>query len=622
MPEELRRWLVLLRIPLALLGIVLFFGLYNHYLIDTNLRNLRNSLSILDKAAGAGQAEAALLLVDQALNSQMAEEAVDLQNLTTLQYAQGTLAQGQRERPVADTQAMLSVLEEERALNRPGVLSTLDGVVTGVQNAWKQTSLLPRQVLGDALSGVMDEARFEKAIRLEGTGHGAEAAQLFEALLKEYPHYRGRVSLKLRAGYLYQKMQDLTRARRLYQQALGQARSLAETDTAQQMLQNLEEVQVRRKGTRALETRLARAGSALERQETAFELGSLWIRLSDMSKAAEAFHEAHQSDPGGRLALSARFKEAWCLRYSGRLEDALVQFVGIAQQNPKSNWAATAYQQIAEIYRASGDTTATAQVYEQALAQGGEDAVTAVLYVQTGSTYRYDLKDPQKAEQFFLEAQMKYPASAFSGVPKKQEEITGKSGAASSTSAGRLSRASSAAAGAPAAQPPASLTAASLSEGSPLMTWLEGFLPVFVDVFADRLAKYMQAAGEPTLTRRFTDVEFRDLVARQVQQRFPGQVSGIQARIHSDGYTGSGTVRLGLLTFPVQLKLSVKIVNERPNAVLQEITVGKFPIPKVLLSYLEKQVNASVQKTNYPLKVKQYDLREGYALISVELARN
>lgn len=621
MPEELRRWLILLRIPLALLGIFLFFGLYNHYLIDTHLRNLRNSLSILDKAAGAGQAEAALLLVDQALNSQMAEETIDLQNLTTLQYAQGTLAQGQRERPVADTQAMLSILEEERALSRSGLFSTLDGVVTGAQNAWKRTSLLPRQVLGDALSGVMDEARLEKAIRLEGTGHGAEAVQLFEALLKEYPHYQGRVSLKLRAGYLYQKMQDLARARRLYQQALGQARSIVETDTAQQMLQNLAEVQVRRKGTRALETRLARAGSALERQEIAFELGSLWIRLSNMSKAAEAFHEAYQSDPGGRLALSARFKEAWCLRYAGRLEDALVQFVGIAQRNPKSNWAATAYQQIAEIYRATGDTTATAQAYEQSLAQGGEDAVTAVLYVQTGSTYRYDLKDPQKAEQFFREAQMKYPASTFSGVPKKQEAIENKSGVAAPSSTEGPTAAAAAAAAA-AAQPPPSLTAAAFSEGSPLMTWLEGFLPVFVDVFADRLAKFMQAAGETTLTRRFTDVEFRDLVARQVQQRFPGQVSGIQARIHSDGYTGSGTVRLGLLTFPVQLKLGVKIVNERPNAVLQEITVGKFPIPKILLSYLEKRVNASVQKTNYPLKVKQYDLREGYALISVELAGN
>lgn len=621
MPEELRRWLILLRIPLALLGIFLFFGLYNHYLIDTHLRNLRSSLSILDKAAGVGQAEAALLLVDQALSSQMAEETVDLQNLTTLQYAQGTLAQGQRERPVADTQAMLSILEEERSLNRPGVLSAFDGIVTGLQNTWKRTSLLPRQVLGDTLSGVMDEARLEKAIRLEGTGHWAEAAPLFEALLKEYPHYQGRVSLKLRAGYLYQKMQDLTRARRLYRQALGQARSLSETDTAQQMLQSLSENQDQRKGIRTLETRLARAGNGLERQETAFELGALWIRLSDMSKAAEAFHEAYQSDPGGRLALPARFKEAWCLRYAGRMEDALVQFVEIAQRNPKSNWAATAYQQIAEIYRASGDVAATAQTYEQALTQGGEDAVTAVLYVQTGSTYRYDLKDPQKAEQFFREVQMKYPASSFSAVPKKQEEITGKSDRAASPSAGGSSPASGAATGT-SAQPPPSLTAAALSEGSPLMTWLEGFLPVFVDVFADRLAKYMQAAGETTLTRRFTDLEFRDLVARQVQQRFPGQVSQIEAHIHPDGYTGSGAVRLGLLAFPMKLRVGVEIVNERPNAVLQELTVGKFPVPKMLLSYLEKRINASVQKTKYPLKVKQYDLREGYALISVELAEN
>ncbi len=622
MPEALRRWLTLLRIPLALLGIFLFFGLYNRYLVDTNLKNLKSSLSILSSASGVGQAEAALVLVDQALNAQMAQEDLDLQNLTTLQYAQGTLAFGERTRPVADAQAMLSILEEERLLSRPGMLSALDGMVAGVQGAWKRTALLPRQVLGGALSPTLDEARLAEGIRLEGTGHLEEAAQRFEAILKEYPNYQGRVALKLRLGSLYQKMQNMDRARRLYQEALGQARSLSEADTARLMLQQFSEIQNQRKEIRAREARLAKTVNPVERQEIAFALGSAWIRLSDFPRAAAAFHEAVLADRKGRLALPSRFKEAWCLRYSGRIEESLTQFLEIARQNPKSNWAATAYQQIAEIYRAAGDNMGAAQTYEQAIAQGKEDAVTAVLYMQTGSTYQYDVKDLQKAEQFFREAQMKYPASAFSGVQQKQAEIERKAGRDSSAPETPTSAPAAATTETGASQPPPSLTAAALSEGSPLINWMEGFLPVFVDVFADRLAKYMAAAGETSLTRRFTDMEFRDLVARHVQQRFPGQVSELQARIHPDGFVGTGTVRLGLLTFPMKLRVGVAVVNEKPNAILHELTVGKFPLPKPLLSYLEKRVNASVQKSRYPLKVKQYDLREGYALISVELAGN
>lgn len=613
MPAEFRRWLVLLRIPLALAGIILFFALYNRYLVDANLRNLKTSLSVLNAASGVGQAEAALLLVNQTLNSQMAAEELDLQQMTTLQYAQGTLTHGQRNRPVADSQTMLSVLKEEQSLSRSPTLNTLDSGVSGVQNTWRKTALLPRQVLGGSLSNVVDEGRLAEAARLEGTGHHLGAAQILEAILREYPKYRERVALRLRLGSLHQRMQEWSRARKLYQEALGESRSLDEADVARQMLQNLSQTQLEQKNAQSLEKRLAKTASPAQRQEIAFELGSAWIRSSDPLKAAGAFKEAVQADPDGRWAPQARFKEAWCLRSAGRLEESLGPFLEIARQNPKNSWAAAAYQQIAEIYRATGDLKTAAQIYEQAIAQSRDDAITAILYVQTGSTYQYDLNDPQKAEQFFREVQMKYPASSFSPIARKLMEIQ--------TDRGNLPSFPRPSPERPSAPPP-SLTAAALTEGSPLMTWMESFLPVFVDVFADRLAKYMEAAGEKALTRRFTDLEFRDLVARQVQRRFPGQVSEIETHIQPEGFVGTGTVRLGLLTFPLKLHIGVVVVDERPNAVLHEILVAKFPLPKALLSYLEKQVNASVQKTRYPLKIKQYELHEGYALISVELSES
>ena len=129
MPPEVRRWLLILRVPLALLGVFLFFALYNRFLLDSNLRNLRASLSIMDGASGVGQAEAALLLVDQNLTAQMAEEELDLRAASTLQYAQGALASSDMDRPPDDAQALVSVLGEEKVSERPGMLMALDGFV-------------------------------------------------------------------------------------------------------------------------------------------------------------------------------------------------------------------------------------------------------------------------------------------------------------------------------------------------------------------------------------------------------------------------------------------------------------------------------------------------------------
>jgi hypothetical protein len=130
----------------------------------------------------------------------------------------------------------------------------------------------------------------------------------------------------------------------------------------------------------------------------------------------------------------------------------------------------------------------------------------------------------------------------------------------------------------------------------------------------------MEAVGEKDLARRFSEAEFGELVVREVQRRFPGQVTGIQTKIHPDGFVGSGNVHLGMLKFPVEAKLGILVENARPHAVLQSIKIGKIPLPDALLKFLEIRVNATIDQTKYQLKVKEYKLNEGYAWISVEMA--
>ncbi len=151
------------------------------------------------------------------------------------------------------------------------------------------------------------------------------------------------------------------------------------------------------------------------------------------------------------------------------------------------------------------------------------------------------------------------------------------------------------------------------------VAWLESSLPVFIQVTADRLASLMQRVGETELTRSYTQKEFQRVVLRSVQAYLPNQMEDVATEIHPDGVVGSGTVLMGGLTFRLRSRVGIALADERPHVVIHEVRVGDIVVPEPLLKLLEMRVNQRVDQERYPLKFKRIELREGSALMSVEL---
>lgn len=616
----LRHWFPWLRIPLALIGVGLFFAGYNRFLLDRNLQNLKTSLSVLEAATGIGQAEAALLLVDQILVSEMAKADLDLKSLANLQYAQGVLSAERPQRPVEDAQIMVASLAETKAARRLGFLSPLDAMAVGMQTVLDQIQLLPRQLGRSPISPEIDSAQRAQAARWERQGMWKEAARSYEDLLSRYPNYAQRSGLKLRLGYLYQRLGDLTQAQRLYQQALAETLNPKELEAGRSLLGKLAQVPGQRKKAADLEKRLARVRSGFERQRLAFELGCLLIEQYALEKTAAVFQQAASASPEGELALPCLFKEAWCLRTSGRFGEAIERFLEIIHRDPKGRWGTGAYHQIAEVYKARGEFERAALTYERLIAETQDHVMAAVVHAQAGSTYLYDLKNPEKASGHFKELAEHYPASSLSSVDRILENIRTNKGITLEEQLGTLPAAATASPP-PVATTPSAPTAGLVAMGAPLVEWMERFLPNFTDVFSDQLVRYMKGAGITELTRRFTETEFQELVLRRVQGRFAGQISQVATKIHTEGFVGSGMVHLGPLKIPVEARVRVSVVNERPHASVQEIKAGNLRFPEPILKALENKVNESVDTQPYPLKIKKYELREGEVLISVVLAK-
>jgi tetratricopeptide (TPR) repeat protein len=611
------RWLTFIRIPLALIAIVACLLAYNRFLLNTKLQNLKASLMVLDKAAGVGQAEAALLLVDQTLVAEMAREEMDLKSLAVLQYAQGSLSSVELERPVEDAQVLVSSLAEDEAIARPAFLATLDSLASGFQSVLNKAAVLPRQFGAQPASQKIDPAMLEQAMQMERLGLYQEAETLYQKLLDLNPNYAGRAILKMRLGYTYQKNQQFEKAENLFRQAVNEARAPEERGVAQQMLGKLLDAKKAEWDAKDVEEKLAAARAGPDRQKLAFQLGSLLIQLYEMKKAARAFREAYTADPSGELGAAALFKEGWCLKMSGQLEESLKTFQEIIQKDPKGRWATISYQQIAESYRATGDYESAARTYEKTLNQSEDAAYSAVIHAFAGSIYLYDLKKPEQAKSHFQKLKKAFPASTFSGMEQQILQTRAQKGLAPLVTGGIL----------PGTGPEAGATfeepaTMSLEAGTPVMTWLEKFLPIFVDVFADRLSRYMVATGTPQLTRRFSELEFKELIVERAQERFADQVQNIDVKIKPEGFVGSGKIRIGILSFDLQATIGITLVDNKPHALVQSIKVGSLSVPQVLCKLLEERTNLAIDQRKYPLRIKQYELKEGYVLISVELVQS
>ncbi len=601
------RWFSLARLALTLLGVVFFFTLYNRFILDVNLRNLKTSLTVLNAATGVGQAEAALFLVDQTLSAEMALEEPDPKRVAALQYAQGTLSGDQLRRPIEDAQLMVATVAQEQQSAHPAFFQSMDRAVTGLQGTTRALALLPRRAPRGALSETTDTLQLQEAIRLERLGRPQEAAALYEKLLQAYPYYSKRSALFLRAGSVHQRMQEFDQAERSFREGLKAALHLPDRLAAEQKLERLGQARQNQRRAKQMERRLARVSDRSERQQVGFQLGGLWIRADDMGRASRAFHEAALADPEGHLFLPSLFKEAWCLKNLGRLDEALERLQAILHQEPEGTWGSLAFLQAAEVYKAQGNYRAAAESYEQMISSAPDASFAAIGHAHAGFAYLIDLRNPDKGLPFLQRLENHYPASPFSNAFQMFRNLQKAKGLT-------LPRPI------PSSLPPAPAPQDDrLEAGSPIVRWLEDFLPIFVEVFAERLARYMQVIGETSLTRRFTEEEFRELVVRRIEQRFPRQISYVVTKIRPDGFFGSGTVKLGILQFQVAARLGIALHEERPHVEVHEVRVGNIPIPAPLLKFLEQRVNQRIDQKQYPLQVKQYDLRDGYALISVEL---
>ncbi len=157
------------------------------------------------------------------------------------------------------------------------------------------------------------------------------------------------------------------------------------------------------------------------------------------------------------------------------------------------------------------------------------------------------------------------------------------------------------------------------SAGHMILAGVELALPMFIEAFDSRLARYLEAAGERRLTRLYTEKELRLVVIDKVQSQRPGAIQEPLVRIYPDGFHGSMRLSMGGVNAKIQGRIAFKPVNRRLHVSLSELFINGQVVPADLLKVMEHETNQMIDAQELLLDVSEFTTREGTVLISVEV---
>lgn len=147
---------------------------------------------------------------------------------------------------------------------------------------------------------------------------------------------------------------------------------------------------------------------------------------------------------------------------------------------------------------------------------------------------------------------------------------------------------------------------------------MESTMPVVMDTAMHRLTSAMEAAGEHSLARRFTEEEFNRFVVDYVNRESGGQLRSMRVGLRPEGFLFQAQAFLGKDQFPVSGLIRFSLSGATPQLSIKELKIASHEVSGKTCGQLEKLVNQKITQKNYPLQVKEFQMKDGAVWMSVE----
>lgn len=361
-----------LRIASVIFSLVLFFIIYNNFLLDKSLAALDVSLQGLK----TGETLGISLLLNINSATEITKSEFDESRLAKLDYLNSTIFQRGGSK---DAQIILSDLIDEKKRQRPDFLRALDA---------------PAMVLKRGISNTFARGGGEQQIKRDLK----EAADA---------HNKG----------------DFIKAKSLYTNIIASGGISRYIDIAKALLLDLNKQLVLEDEYNKLTSELKRLVAPDELARTYFKLGLLETQLLNFNKARDYFNKVLEVAPTSDLAARSKFYLGWVNKQFGDFTNSVKYFTESIQESKEKKIIISSKFQIADTFKRQGEFEKAAELFRDISHKHADSKIAPVVLTFSKFTYLFDLKDVDKSNEIAAELIREHPGSALLESSRQQLEL-------------------------------------------------------------------------------------------------------------------------------------------------------------------------------------------------------
>ena len=408
------------RLISTLISLVIFFIIYNVFLVNNTLEYMKFSFEQIGSAYDLDDLDGLDIIITEAMMEELQPQAHDSVTVSNMEYARSLIRNGRSYKQVENVKTSLGTAVYEMEKKRGIVLTILDGINRQVKKGAMYIAQLPYRVRlhkGAVKEEIKaDTMLFKAAKEQELEANFDKALSLYEEFIKLYPGHEKTSIARLRAAYTYQKIGDFEKARAQYKDIVKDYPLQKEADIARIQLSKLTEIDKTKQEIDALIIKMEELpkDQAKAKQHIYYRIGVLQTKLFNLGEAKKFFRRSFESDPSGEMAIKSRFSAAWVDKENYKLDLSTTEFLEIAEETSGSSIAYDSRYVVANIYQQEGKYEDAIDMFLK-LADENKNSELAGLYLfQAGASCLYDLNDQERADKIFKKIYEDYPDSPYS----------------------------------------------------------------------------------------------------------------------------------------------------------------------------------------------------------------
>jgi tetratricopeptide (TPR) repeat protein len=405
----------------AILSLIVFFIVYNTYIVDRSMVNIQFALEKTAKAQTLDDVQGLDMILGTVILKEMAAQKIDSENIINLDFATNITADAQILNQVKDARLMLTEVVKKKKRNRNFLLAGLDTINEKIMNTGAGIANIISKTAARQLVVIEpDEKAIQNARDIEKNGRLDEAIKAYEDALKPVPQYQGLEKVHL--GYLYQRTGNIGKAMVLYEGILKDSTDARACEFAARLLDNLKDLKPLTERKKMLQQEISVEADPEKLQDLYYQLGNATALLGDFVTSEDAYAKAVAINPKNEIGQRAAFSLGFSYKAQAKYEDSEKVFRQLSETFPQGKFTADASYWTADSLVKQGKYEEGFSEFQKVSDNFKDKPIGSTAMFRSGYTALYDLKDSNRAQTIFEKLKTEFSDS---GIAQRETEDAG-----------------------------------------------------------------------------------------------------------------------------------------------------------------------------------------------------